>query len=477
MKSPSQLSSLVVFIVFSVGICQGQQPAPRPVGLSDAMMQQWVLAEHGDVAAQVSLGSAYRTGQGAPKDKVEAVKWFGKAAEQGNADGQVNLGEMYAFGSGVLKDKAKAISLYRKAADQGSTKAQYDLGNLYENWDGEPIDEVEAVKWLGKAAEQGDSNAQVNLGTIYSEGKRIPQDKVMAAAWFRKAAEQGNGGAYCNLGLLYESGQGVVQDDKEACCCFLVAAALNIPSALEYANRVRGRLSSSDYAEAQRRAKQQMPNQDKVRGVPQLVGSGTGFVISEDGYLLTCNHVVQDSKAVTVLIGGTKYPATIVKRDAANDLALLKIVGNGFWGLSLQTDLPAKGTKVLTIGFPNPDLQGVESKYTDGTISSLSGLHDDIRTMQISVPVQTGNSGGALVDEHGNAVGIVVSKLNAVTALGYTGDLPQNVNYAVKIMYAMPLIQSIEGLQKRIRSPDKTAKPTNITAAVEKATCMVMVYK
>ena len=84
------------------------------------------------------------------------------------------------------------------------------------------------------------------------------------------------------------------------------------------------------------------------------------------------------------------------------------------------------------MGFPNIGLQGFAPKLAKGEIASLSGAQDDARYFQISVPVQSGNSGGALVDERGNVVGVVSAKLSASAALQSSGALPENVNYAVK---------------------------------------------
>ena len=135
------------------------------------------------------------------------------------------------------------------------------------------------------------------------------------------------------------------------------------------------------------------------------------------------------------------------------------------------------GAKVFTVGFPNPDIQGSAAKYTDGAISALTGIMDDVRTIQVTVPVQPGNSGGALAEEAGNAVGVVVAKLNAAAVFEYTGDIPQNVNFAVKIGYAMPLIQSVSGLSKRLPTPRETRKGVNAATELEKGAGMVLVYK
>jgi S1-C subfamily serine protease len=362
---------------------------------------------------------------------------------------------------------------------------------------------------LLKMAEQGDSEAQYQLGFLYGRGDRIRRDEAEAIRWWQKAAEQGHTRALNNLGWAYSQGRGTVPDAIEACCCFLISAALGEDTAKRnvlnysggwepqydrwgnflYNEKIYPEISTEQFAEAQRRAHVRMAainiNKDRKRSQARNANtqedserktiSGTGFVISQDGYLLTCNHIVQDAKTIEIRLSGKKYPANTVAQDAANDLALLKIDGAALPTLPVKFDMPPKGSKVFTVGFPNPDIQGGEAKFTDGTISSLSGIQGDIRTMQISVPVQPGNSGGALVGDDGNVAGIVVAKLNAVKALGYTGDLPQNVNYAVKISYAMPLIQSVDGLYKRLPPPTIKSASTTVAASAEKATCMVVV--
>lgn len=106
----------------------------------------------------------------------------------------------------------------------------------------------------------------------------------------------------------------------------------------------------------------------------------------------------------------------------------------------MASDTVGLGTEVFTIGFPQPELMGVEPKLSTGVISATSGIQDDTRTYQISVPVQAGNSGGPLIDNEGRVVGIVASKLNAAKVFEWTGDLPQNVNYAVKSTYLARLM-------------------------------------
>src|SRR5207245_5524207 len=134
--------------------------------------------------------------------------------------------------------------------------------------------------------------------------------------------------------------------------------------------------------------------------------------------------------------------AKVVKVDSANDLVLLKASGK-FSPLPIATSRTARlGNTVATVGFPNIGLQGFAPKLAKGEIASLSGASDDPRYFQISVPVQPGNSGGALVDERGNVVGVVSAKLSARAALAASGVLPGNVNYAVTSSFLLGLLES-----------------------------------
>lgn len=125
-------------------------------------------------------------------DYGKAFKEFKALAEQGNADAQFNLAQMYRKGLGVRRDNGKAVEWFRKAAEQGFVKAEYNLGAMYDMGEGVPRDNVEALKWFRMAAEQGLGEAQFNLGVMYSEGKGVSQDFVQAHMWFSLAAEQGD---------------------------------------------------------------------------------------------------------------------------------------------------------------------------------------------------------------------------------------------------------------------------------------------
>ncbi len=218
------------------------------------------------------------------------------------------------------------------------------------------------------------------------------------------------------------------------------------------------------------------PQIDAVAKLPDsdnLTASGSGFFVSEDGYLITNAHVVRNARKVKVRTGGDVLSAEVVRVDETKDLALLKVSGD-FTALSISTNDVQLGDPVFTIGFPDIDLQGMEPKYTDGKISSLSGLMDDATQYQISVPVQPGNSGGPLVDTAGRVKGVVVARLNDLAVLRSQGSLPQNVNYAIKgNLLRNFLSQSPEVKLVPAASP---ADSKSAVSSVRQSVAIVLVY-
>jgi S1-C subfamily serine protease len=205
--------------------------------------------------------------------------------------------------------------------------------------------------------------------------------------------------------------------------------------------------------------------------------TGTGFFATDDGYLITNYHVVKDAVQVRLLTGAGKLSAKVVKVDAANDLALLKAEGK-FSSLPIATSRTVKlGGTVVTVGFPNIGLQGFAPKLAKGEIAALSGIQDDPRYFQISVPLQPGNSGGALVDENGNVVGIVAAKLSARAALAASGALPENVNYAVKSSFLLGFLESVPDLSARLKEPNaKGQQFEDVVKSAQQAAVLVLVY-
>jgi hypothetical protein len=165
-----------------------------------------------------------------------------------------------------------------------------------------------------------------------------------------------------------------------------------------------------------------------------FVTSGTGFVVAADR-VLTNHHVVNGCNRVLIRTadGRTLGAALPARVDAQRDLALLTVPGDPGPALPFRGG-PAvrRGEAVVTYGFPLADLLSSGPTLTTGEVSALSGFADHQGRFQVSAPVQPGNSGGPLLDRQGNVVGVVVAKLNAAQVAARTGDIPQNVNFAIK---------------------------------------------
>lgn len=178
---------------------------------------------------------------------------------------------------------------------------------------------------------------------------------------------------------------------------------------------------------------------------------GTAFGIG-NGYFVTNNHVITGMKTLTLYHKDESTPVSLVLGDQANDVALLKVNKEpesktriaSAEGLRLgDTSKVKQGDRIWTLGFPLSAVLGEKPVLTEGTISSLYGIGGDPRLFQISVQIQPGNSGGPLLNDKGEVIGITVSTINAAKIFQLTGGIPQNVNFAVKINYAKSLISML----------------------------------
>jgi len=178
-----------------------------------------------------------------------------------------------------------------------------------------------------------------------------------------------------------------------------------------------------------------------VHSASDAVFTGTCFAVSDTGLLLTSNHVVDNARSIEIrLADGRSERAVVEKASSSNDLALLRIQAATSGYLTLAPPRRAElGQPVFTLGFPATSILGKDHKFTDGSISALSGLGGEASFLQISVPIQPGNSGGPLLNDQGEVLGIITSTAAVEHFMKTTGSLPQNVNWAVKAEYAAPL--------------------------------------
>ncbi len=168
--------------------------------------------------------------------------------------------------------------------------------------------------------------------------------------------------------------------------------------------------------------------------VSACVEFGTGFVVSREGYILTNYHVVEGCRSVSVGLDDGEKTIRISARDAQNDLALLKSPSVSSTVAIFRSGRGVRvGDSVVAIGFPFRGLGLVasEANVTAGTISALAGPGDDTRILQITVPVQVGNSGGPLLDASGNVVGVIFAK-----------NSPQNITLAINTRVAQAFLDA-----------------------------------
>jgi len=177
---------------------------------------------------------------------------------------------------------------------------------------------------------------------------------------------------------------------------------------------------------------------DNNPSVKNITATGTGFLVNNNGYVVTNYHVISDAKEIKIfdVQKNIKYNAIVISKDIANDLALLKIEDQNFTKNNkilycISNSTPRVGENVFVIGYPESNYLGVAPKYVNGTISALSGFQDDKSSIQTTCPVHSGNSGSPLFNEKGEIIGVINSKFSK----------GENVSYAIRIEPLKRLLQ------------------------------------
>lgn len=399
------------------------------------------LAEAGDAYAQVLLGRMYRDPRNPDRDPAEALGWFRRAADAGSGEARYWIGLMQATGQGTEKDPAQAIESWRQSADAGYGPALGALAVAYASGVGIEKDMIEAVRWARLGVQKNEMHSQAVLGRAYLLGAGgLPRDTREFVRWTRRAALQGERAAQASLGRAYLDGLGVPQDYVQAHMWLNLAAARGLGAAAKLREEIAGKMTAEQIAEAQKLARAWRAVRARTKAadgpaaasgsVTRRTGMGSGFLVDGAGHVVTNHHVVNGCGEVRVpALGET---AQVVATDARNDLALL--------GTALSADrLPSfragesarLGEPVIVAGFPLGQVLGAGLNITTGSVSALSGPGNNAAMLQITAPVQSGNSGGPVLDQHGQVIGVVVGKLNALRIAASTGDVPQNVNFAI----------------------------------------------
>lgn len=202
---------------------------------------------------------------------------------------------------------------------------------------------------------------------------------------------------------------------------------------------------------------------------PDVMSSGTAFYVDADGHALTNAHVIEGCRLVTL----AGLPAELLAVSQQNDLAVLGPTASegAVSYLTFETSAAALNSDVTVAGFPlQPDLANLN--VTRGAVSSLSGMGGDITRMQITAPVQPGNSGGPVVNRDGRVVGVVVSKIDLEYALQAYGSVPENINFAIRSDIAK-LFLTAHGFSFAEASGPRDLTPEAIAAELQDATVLV----
>jgi uncharacterized protein len=202
--------------------------------------------------------------------------------------------------------------------------------------------------------------------------------------------------------------------------------------------------------------------------------SGTAFAVSRDGVLLTNAHVAAGCAEVSVrLADGSTVPASLLAADGANDLALIKIATPTPEHAQMRGGAEIRqGDNVIAVGFPLHQDLSAGTTLTTGTVSALAGARNDSRALQISAPIQPGNSGGPLLDQSGNVVGIVTATMSTVAQAAKTGAIPENINFAIKNSVAR-IFMDANGVTYRTAPSEKQLSNAEIGDRARKFTSFV----
>jgi S1-C subfamily serine protease len=217
------------------------------------------------------------------------------------------------------------------------------------------------------------------------------------------------------------------------------------------------RKETKEREESIRKEQPQESPQSKIAESKKEISTGTGFPIAKD-LVVTAAHVVDGATNIVIYkeIFSKPVDCKVLTVDVANDIAILLVnyefSDEEILAINEHVDI---GTEVYTAGYPLVGLLGYKPRYSKGDISAKFGIGDDPRFLQITVPIQPGNSGGPLLNKDGFVIGMVSHKLNEIATIKASGSIPQNVNFAIKSGYISILAESTN----RWRRSSKISKP------------------
>ena len=169
------------------------------------------------------------------------------------------------------------------------------------------------------------------------------------------------------------------------------------------------------------------------------IGSGSGFFINNQGYALTNNHVVEICEQMVATLDGRQILFRVIATDKVNDIAIIAMDNTTRNFLKINEEGAKLGENVIAVGYPLSGQLSDSVKITRGVVSSLSGIENNTGQIQIDAALQPGNSGGPIINEQGELVGIASAGLNKLLMAKKEKYIPENVNFAV----ATPIIVNL----------------------------------
>jgi len=345
-----------------------------------------------------------------------AREWLEKAARQGHARAALDLGNMLTSDQYAYSDEAKAIEYHLQAAESGLIDGQIAAARAYFKGSGVARDYTHSFMWALRAATHSTATPhsmalpQRLVAYFLLQGLGVEKDIVLAYAWANVSAASG---------------------DKDSKALLASLDRLLNASQIREAQQISSSWKLGD--DMKRVAGAAALTAKGASGVAaKLAVSGTGFFVSTTGTLITNFHVA--GKCLEVRLPALTKNANVLATDAANDLAALRV--DGAPEASARLADPAKlrqGQEVFAFGFPLDGYLPSMGNITTGLVSALSGPSNNSSLIQISAPVQQGNSGGPVMDSRGEVVGVVVGKADTIRIAKETGDILQNVNFAVSV--------------------------------------------
>jgi S1-C subfamily serine protease len=490
------------------------------------------LAQSGDIDAQFALGYLYEYGEGVTQSYRQAAYWYGKAADAGDVDAAVAMGYLYESGLGVKQNFRRAVEYYGMASDQGDAYAMYYLARMVAEGRGTDRDLVHAYTLYGVVAGSPEIDEETRTLAIDERTRlrssmtaaQIQQADAAAAGLLNSSEPQPtNSGSSANDKSSYADRNNPGYDDpgyaqsedirwvQEALALLGYDAgpadgalgprtqaairefqrdvglpesgqvSADLIAALDSIIAQVAALPPEDGGKSEQN--EQLERATETEEPPPATepdATGSGILLNARGQVLTNYHVIEDCRRLTVQLPGVPIAdADAVAADEENDLAVVRIDGTveaeGYAAFRDGRSIRL-ADEVIAVGYPLTGLLSSQVKVTTGSVSALAGLYDDTRHMQISVPVQPGNSGGPLVDLAGNVVGVITSKLDAVAVAEATGDIPQNINFAIKSLVARSFLDASD-VEYALAPSDTLLPPADAAELARRFTVLIACYE